>query len=189
MINSSEIKNTGFISDVRAERLFRSAEDDLYYLDNPSAAKMKIMDALNYSPQMVKAIVMLANIYILEGNLDHALNLYVRAEKILPHDDKILAGLANIYELQGNNIKAFDYIIKALMSTTCRNSSFFVSMLELKSTILIKLNKYEEIKKLVRETKYYLPEALKVLQSDSFEAFRRKQELKKKMRQQPMKLV
>lgn len=146
MINSSEIKNTSFILDVRAERLFRSAEDELYYFDNPSAAKTKIMEALNYSPYMVKAIVMLANIYILEGNLNLALNLYKQAEKIIPNAVKILAGLANIYEMQGDNIKAFDYIVKALMLTKCHNSSFFVSMVELKSTILIKLNKYEEIK-------------------------------------------
>ena len=64
-----------FVTDVRAERLFREAEDDFFYFNKIEAAITKIEKALEYTPNMLKAIIMRANIAFLEGNFEHAIAL------------------------------------------------------------------------------------------------------------------
>jgi len=190
MINSSGEQNLKYISDVRAERLFRAAEDDFFYLKDVKEALNKLTKALEYAPCMLKAILMLANICVLEGNLDSALENYKRAEKISPDNMKILAGLANTYEMLNENEKACFYVSKALNADNSKFTPLIKSLVELKTVILMKLNRYEEAKHLIDNARYSLSvQELRELQANTSSRIEHKLKLAEKLKQHKMQLV
>lgn len=156
MINSIGENNKNIISDVRSERLFRAAEDDFFYLKSPDEAKKKLLKTLDYTPFMTKSILMLASIYILEGKLKDALAMYKEVEKFMPDNMKVLAGIANTYEMLNDNRKALKYVDMAIGSKDSRYSPLVKSLVELKAVILLKLNKVEDVRRFVADSRAVL---------------------------------
>lgn len=190
MINSIERNGNIFITDVRAERLFREAEDDFFYFNKIDSAIEKIEKALVFSPGMIKALLMRANIAVIEGNIDLALEFYKRAEGFAPQNVKVLAGLANIYEMNNENTKAFEYIEKALNIGVSQYSPLNKALLDLKFTVLIKQKKYLEAQKIINKSRYVLSEEdFRELQSNNLSVLKQKLLLKKKLEKTNLKVI
>lgn len=179
-----------FVADVRSERLFREAEDDFFYFKNTESAVNKIKQALTYAPCMLKAILMLANIFVLEGNLTQALELYKKAETLSMDNIKVLAGLANIYEMLNENDKACEYCVRALNSIKDISSPLKMALIELESIVLMKMNKYDDAKRLIDDSGYLLSSnELVRLQAGTVQFMKYKQELDERMKKHNIKVV
>lgn len=179
-----------FVTDVRAERLFREAEDDFFYFNKIEAAITKIEKALEYTPNMLKAIIMRANIAFLEGNFEQALDFYQKAESLAPQNTKALSGLANVYEVCNNNTKSLEYINKALCILTSDSAQLKKALIDLKSTVLVKLGKYSEAKRLIDESRYaFSDDDFHDLQINNLSTINHKLELREKLKRIKLKLV
>lgn len=177
------------ISDLRSERLYREAEDELFYFDNIESAEEKIELALSYFPYFIKARVMNANIKILKGEYEKAIDIYLAAEKIAPANVNVLAGLANLYEITDNLLLANKYVNKSL-SCGFINAELRKNLIELKISILIRMKKYKEAKSLIDSAKYELnSEELKELQAKNLSVIKNKLQLHKKLNKLNLKLV
>lgn len=190
MLNTLEGKNNIFFADVRAEKLFREAEDDFFYFNKSQEAIEKIEKALTYTPHMLKALMMRANIALLEGNIELALEFYQKAYSFAPDNAKVLAGLANIYEINNQNDEALDYIEKALNSLNSKYSPLNKALIDLKLTILIKQRRYSVAKKLMNEVRPLLSiDDFNDIQMNNSSIIKQKLELQKKLKQTKLKIV
>lgn len=190
MLNTLEGKNCINIADVRAERLFREAEDDFFYFNNIASAIEKLENALMYLPNMLKALMLRANIAFLEGDFDLALVYYKRAESFVPNNAKVLAGLANIYEITNQNDIAYEYIEKAMSCGCFRYSGLSKALVDLKFAVLIKLKRYSEAKKVLDASRSFLTiEDYSELQKNNLLILKQKLALQKKIEKINLKVV
>lgn len=179
-----------YISDVRAERLFREAEDDFFYFDKIAEATLKINKALEFSPEMLKALIMRANIAFIEGNFEQATQFYKKAETVDPNNIKALAGLANVYEVCNRNDESLKYIEKAMSNLKSENSLIKKGLLELKINLLIKLGQYVEAKKILEKSRYSLNEEdFIALCGNNLATINHKLELRQKLKSVKLELV
>ena len=133
---------------------------------------------------MLKALMMRANIALLEGNIELALEFYQKAYSFAPDNTKVLAGLANIYEINNQNDEALDYIEKALNSLNSKYSPLNKALIDLKLTILIKQRRYSVAKKLMNEVRPLLSiDDFNDIQMNNSSIIKQKLELQKKLKQ------
>lgn len=190
MLNITEGKKYKIIADVRAERLFREAEDDFFYFNKINEAIEKLEKALNFAPRMIKALLMRANISLIEGNLEEAFNFYLKAEIYAPQNVKILSGIANLYEMQNQNEKALEYIEKAFEVGVSKYSPLNKALVDLKLSILIKQKKYLEAQKIINKAKSFLvKEDFAEIQANNLSILKQKLSLQKKLQQTNLKVV
>lgn len=178
------------VFDLRTERLYREAEDDLFYFGAFKPACEKIEEALKYSPMCVKALIMRANIAFLNGDFNKVKECYLKALSVDSSDVRILAGLANIYEILEENDLACAYVDEALMYNENMSILLKKDLIELKASILFKQKKYIQAEKLLKESKYYLNlSALWALQAGNLPAVRQKADRVKKIHSSELRLV
>lgn len=190
MLNTTLEKNRKFIVDIRAEKLFREAEDDFFYFGKINDAIEKLEKALMFSPQMIKALLMRANIDVIEGALESALGFYLLAETYSPDNVKVLAGLANIYEMKGQNDKALEYIEKAFDVGFSKFSPLNKVLIDLKFTVLVKQKKYLEAQRIIEKSKYVLSENdFREIQLSNLSILKQKISLQKRLEKTNLKLV
>lgn len=179
-----------FISDVRAEKLFREAEDDFFYLNDIESAISKIEKALEFAPNVLKIILMRANMALIEGELEKALEFYKRAELIAPKNEKVLAALANIYEICSDYDKSLEYIDRALANLNLKFSPLRTALIDLKSNIYMKQKKYSEASKVIDVAKYsMITPDFRELSASNIAAIKRKLEIQKKIKNVGLYLV
>ena len=189
MINNIGEKKNIFIADIRAEKLFREAEDDFFYFNDIKSATQKIEKALILVPTMLKALMMKANISLLEGDFSLALHYYQEAKNVAPNNAKVLAALANMYEINEENEKALEYIERALILITT-NTPLYKALIDLKITILIKLKKYLLAQKFINQSKSVLSiEDYKDIYVNNNHLIKQKLKLQKKIKENHLKLV
>lgn len=185
-----EKKDKNLVLDLRSERLYREAEDELFYFNNTYNAIEKLKQALDYTPGLIKAINLLAGIFIICGDFQQACNLYKEAEMFEPSNVKILANLANIYEFMGNDKIAKEYVDKALAFRVEIPAALKKSLLELKYTVLLNLKKYDEAEKILIDAKYALTASeLRTLQAESLFITRQHEQIKKKLSKTELRLI
>ncbi len=190
MLNTFEGKTNILVSDVRAERLFREAEDDFFYFNKIDDAVKKLEKALKYAPSMIKGLLMRANIAIIDGDVELALAFYHQAEKFAPQSAKVLAGLANIYEILGENDEAYMYIQKALANLNSNDCQLRKALVDLEFEILIKQKKYALAQKVLDDARYVFDEKdYRLLQANNFAVLKQKIELQKRLKQTKLRLV
>lgn len=190
MLNTIQGKSNIFVTDLRSERLFREAEDDFFYFNKFEEALEKIERALEFSPNMIKALLMRANIALMSGEIELALEFYKRAEVLAPNNIKVLAGIANIYELNNQNDLACEYIEKAMGLGIDKFNPLNKALIDLKFNILLKQKKYTEAKKMLNESKYILiQEDYMALQADNLSVLKQKLLLQKKLKQTRLKVI
>lgn len=182
-------KNLYNIRDIRSEKLFREAEDELYYFDNIQSAKEKIQIALSYNQTFSKALTMAGDIEFLNNNLKAALQYYLKAEKTNPNNVRILANLANLYEILNNTELATKYTNFALAQEII-NPEIKKQLIEIKYSLLIKQKKYKEAQKLFDTAKHTLTsDKLRELQAENLFIIKRKLQIQQKIKQMNLKLV
>ena len=190
MIEAENIQPNRGVLDLRSERLYREAEDEFYFFDNCKAVEKKLKKALDFSPSFVKALVLLANLYLYCGKIEKSLDFYKQAELIDANDVKVLAGLANLYEMLGEYKHAYDYVDKALLVTQFVSPALKKSLIELKSIILFKLKKYDEAKLFIEKSRSVLTQNdINEIKAGNFVELNHKLKLQQKIKNMHLSLI
>ncbi len=140
-IMKSKIFNN--VININSERLFREAEEELYYLNNINSAYKKLKQSVLLTPNHLKSIIMLADIAFLKGHIRKALELYNTACQIKSGDFRIYASIANCYNELDKKENALKYCEFALGCKNIENYSLFNQLLEIKIELLISKKDYE----------------------------------------------
>ena len=144
------------IINLKSEILFREAEDDFLYFNKIKKAQNKLDKAIELTPFHHKSLVLKGDLLFIKGKTDEAFKLYKRAESVFCNNAKILASIANCLEVKKDYNQALTYCNKAFMFLNEDNCQLSASLFELKTSVLLKLKRYEEAKRFVKDAKYKL---------------------------------
>lgn len=150
------LKKATNIINLKSEILFREAEDCFLYFNETEEAIVKLDEAIKLSPFHHKSLILKGDIYFITGRIDEALNLYKQAEMSSKNNSKILASIATCLESKEDYTNALSYCDKAFVFINEYNCELYVSLYELKSSILLKLKRYEQAKKFIAGAKHNL---------------------------------
>ena len=70
------------VINIKSEMLFRSAEDDLFYLNKINSAYKKLKEAVLLTPNRIKILKLLADAAFIKGYTKKALEFYLKADKL-----------------------------------------------------------------------------------------------------------
>lgn len=140
------------VTNLKSEVLFREAEDDFLYFNKFKKAIKKLEEAIVLTPSHHKSYNLLGDVLFMQGKVEKALENYKKADKYI-NNSKIIASIAMCLEAKGEYIEALKHCDKAFLNISEDNCQLYLSLYELKTTILLKLRKYEEAKKLIESSK------------------------------------
>lgn len=187
-IQNSKILYDDNILNIDAEKLFREAEDDFFYFHKDRKAINKLTKALELSPCRIKILKLLGDIWFAKGKMDKSFDYYSQGAALKPENPVILASLASVCEALGKYSTALDFTNLALKYMTIEDIRLLAPLSELKISLLVKLQKYTEAKKVLDMTKKRLPaEEVKSLAKANLLA--KKLELREKIDNLNMKVV
>lgn len=145
--------NINNVINIESEICFREAEDCFLYLNQPKKAVRKLNKAVKLTPSHYKSIILKADIRYMQGKIDEALDLYKSAYYFRPENSKILASIAMCLEAKEQHKEALKYCDRAFSNINGDNCSIYLSLYELKISILLKLKKYEQAKLFISSAK------------------------------------
>lgn len=154
--NVTTIQKTSNIINLKSEILFREAEDCFLYFNETKKAVKKLNEAIKISPLHHKSLTLKGDICFITGKIDEALELYKRAEDSFKNNSRILASIATCLEAKEDYLNALSYCDKAFLLINEHNCQIYLSLYELKTSILLKLKRYEQAKKFINKAKYDL---------------------------------
>lgn len=140
------------ITNLKSEVLFREAEDDFLYFNKLKKAIKKLEEAIMLTPSHHKSYSLLGDALFIQGKVEKALDNYKEADKYV-NDSKIIASIAMCFESKGEYLEALKHCDKAFLYINEDNCQLYLSLYELKTTILLKLRRYEEAKKFIESAK------------------------------------
>lgn len=150
------IKKATNIINLKSEILYREAEDCFLYFNETEEAIAKLDESIELSPFHHKSLTLKGDIYFITGKIDEALNLYRQADMSSKNNSKILASIATCLEAKEDFTNALSYCDKAFVFINEYNCELYLSLYELKASILLKLKKYEQAKKFIAGAKHNL---------------------------------
>lgn len=143
--------NTNIIN-LKSEVLFREAEDDFLYFNKLKNAIKKLEESILLTPSHHKSYSLLGDALFMQGKVEKALENYQKADKYI-NNSKVIASIAMCLEAKGEYKEALKHCDKAFLYINEDNCQLYLSLYELKTTILLKLRKYEEAKKFIESAK------------------------------------
>lgn len=144
------------VINLKSEILFREAEDAFLYFNQPKKAIRLLNESLNLTSLHTKSLVLKGDIRFMQGKIEEALELYLLANQVNNNDSKTLASIANCLELKEDYSNALSYCDKAFLFINEDNCQLYLSLYELKLSILLKLKKYNQAKQFISTAKYRL---------------------------------
>ncbi len=191
MINDCFVgHNANNITDLRAEKLYREAEDDFRHFSKPCEALEKLDRAIKYSPGFAKGLRFKGDILLLSGKFKEALDLYKTAENLSGENPQICTCIANSYLMLEEYTKAMVYVEKGL---NCEKKPFggtYKALFDLKTTILINQQKYEEAEKTLENARYNLyTSELDELRGKKLSLIKQKKEMLNKIKRSYLKII
>lgn len=154
--NITTVQKNSNIINLQSEILFREAEDCFLYFNEIKKAIKKLNEAIKISPFHHKSLTLKGDICFITGKIDEALGLYKRAEFCSKNDSRILACIATCLETKEDYLNALSYCDKAFLFINEYNCQIYLSLYELKTSILLKLKRYEQAKRFINKAKYDL---------------------------------
>lgn len=148
-IQNSKILYDDNILNIETERLFREAEDDFYFFNKSKKVINKLTKALELSPCRIKVLKLLGDVYFANGKMEKCFDCYSQAAALKPENAVILASLASVCEAVGKFSTALDFTNLALKHLTIEDIRLFAPLTELKISLLVKLQMYNEAKKVL----------------------------------------
>lgn len=142
--NGNNYINYANIININTEKLFREAEDDLYYFNKITSAYKKLKKAVELTPNNFKSILLLADVAFIKGYILKALELYKKASNLKTSDFKSAAAVANCYKIIGDINNALKYCDIALNNCEINDYSLLNQLLEIKIELLISQKRYKE---------------------------------------------
>ena len=148
--------NTRDILDIRSERLFREAEDDVFFFYDFDSALEKLNLAIEYTPAFTKALLLKADILVIKGEFDLALNIYHFVLEFGLKNAKVYASIANCYELLQDYEKALIFIEKSFAQEVKPFGELYKFLYDLKVSILVRTRKYYQARLEIDKSRYNL---------------------------------
>lgn len=175
--------------DIRAEVLFREAEDCFYYFYKSKAALKKLDLALQYYPYHFKSLMLKGDILFSEGNYDEALKLYAKATEVRNNNPRLYASVANCLNELHFYHDARLFCDKALNLIQNCDDDFFSSVYELKIKIEMNLRHFDEVRNLLNLHIVKEHENLSVLKHILSKTLENKTELRKRLQKLHLRAI
>ena len=151
--NAVQSVNYYNVINIKSEILFREAEDNFLYFNKLKKAENKLNEALELTPLHSKSNILKGDICFIKGKMQEAFEHYKKAEIFAPNNSKVLASVANCLEAQKDYNNALKYCNKAFLMLNEDNIQLTTPLYELKTSILLKLKRYEEAKHFISQAK------------------------------------
>ena len=179
------------ILNIDTERFFREAEDYFFYFNRQDLAIENLQTSIKLTPNHHKSIKFLGDIYFTIGKIEKAFDFYSQAAALRPDDTSVLSSLATACEALGDYENALAFLNVAFEKYTIKEVKIYAQMCDLKTSLLLKLQKYEEAKKFLNRIKKNLPsEDVKIVEtSNHTETLKKKLSLKERMENLNIKVV
>lgn len=179
------------VLNIDTERFFREAEDYFFYFNRQDLAIENLQTAIELTPNHHKSIKFLGDIYFTIGKIEKAFDFYSQAAALRPDDVSILSSLAAACEALGNYENALSFLNVAFKKYTIKEVKIYAQMCDLKASLLLKLQKYEEAKRFLNRIKKNLPlEDVKIVETSKHtETLKKKLSLKERMENLNIKVV
>lgn len=176
------------VIDIRSEMLFRSAEDDFFYLNKIDSAYKKLKKAVLLTPEHLKSLKLLADAAFIKGYTKKALEFYLKAYR-LSGSDSAAAGAANcLYRLK-HYTEALLYCDKAA-SSKHQNHDLMLQVFEIKIGCLAALKRYKSAYKAFKEAQLMFDKSeLNVFKSLNYEYLSGKINLMQRIQHSNLKIV
>lgn len=142
--NGNNYINYTNIININTEKLFREAEDDLYYFNKTTSAYKKLKKAVELTPSNFKSVLLLADVAFIKGYTLKALEFYKQANRLKSSDFKSAAAIANCYKITGDFENALKYCNVALNNCEINDYSLLNQLLDIKIELLISQKRYKE---------------------------------------------
>ena len=142
--NGNNYINYTNIININTEKLFREAEDDLYYFNKITSAYKKLNKAVELTPNNFKSVLLLADVAFIKGYTLKALEFYKQANELKSSDFKSAAAIANCYKITGDFENALKYCNIALNNCEINDYSLLNQLLDIKIELLISQKRYKE---------------------------------------------
>lgn len=173
-----------------AERLFRQAEDEFFYFSDSKKSLTLLNKILKTNPQMVKAIILKADIKLMQNKFKEAQELYEKAVVLNHKNPRALSSLAACLDMTGNYSLALKYCHLAFREMTIFYMDLYPSLYELKVNLLIKLRKYEKAQNLLDNAVYDLTsEEIGFLKACSQKFLKKKSKLSQRLKISNLKII
>lgn len=158
MQNNHKVINRNYtnIINLKSEILFREAEDCFLYFNETKKAIKKLDEAINLSPFHHRSLTLKGDICFITGKIDEALELYKKADSSSKNNSRILASIATCLDAKEDYVNALSLCDKAFLFMHEDNCQHYLSLYELKTSILLKLRKYEQARMFITKAKHNL---------------------------------
>lgn len=147
------------VININSERYYRQACDYFYFLENSKFALCCIEKVLKATPKHAKALFLKGEIFLLENDIEKAIECFKNVEKYAKNDEGRARNLANTavcYEMLEDYKNALLYCNKALKYISKEDYDFLPSLYQLQISALIKLKQHCKAKRALREFNSYL---------------------------------
>ncbi|GBF23032.1 hypothetical protein tpqmel_0436 [Candidatus Gastranaerophilus sp. (ex Termes propinquus)] len=155
-----KIKN---VADFESEKNYRTACDCFYYSEDTALALSQVEKILKLAPEHDRAWFLRGEIFLLENNIEEAIQSFEKFEEHVRKDGKKntnrarnFANIAVCFEMLDDHQNALLYCDKALELISDEDWDFLPSLYRLQISALIKLKKYSKAKKALRELNSFL---------------------------------
>jgi len=176
------------VINIKSEMLFRSAEDDLFYLNKINSAYKKLKEAVLLTPNRIKILKLLADAAFIKGYTKKALEFYLKADK-LNGSGFAAAGAANCFYRLKDYSKALLYCNIAVLSAD-RNQALILQVFEIKISCLTALKRYKSAYKTLKEAQMMFDRSeLTVIKNLNYEYLSGKIKLMRRIQQSDLKIV
>jgi tetratricopeptide (TPR) repeat protein len=137
---------------IEAERLVKTANDNFVFFRDCESALEQAEAVLKIDPENAGAYVLKGNIFFCANETDTALEYYEKALSVDPYCAEAHSLKANILDNRGILTEALESCNRAFESIKKRDYELLTQLYDQKMAILIKMRKYEEAKKTLRES-------------------------------------
>lgn len=178
------------VLNIDTERFYREAEDDFFYFYQTDNAIEKLKNGLSFSPNHIKSLKLLGDIFYTEGKMELAFEYYSIAAALKPCDSAILSSLASVCDVLGDLKNALSFINLAYKYLTIEDFRLYAPIYDLKISLLIKLQRYDEAKALLDYAKKQIPlEDSDKMAVTTHSILKKKLKVKEKIKNLNIKLV
>lgn len=173
-----------------AQRLYLSAEDNFMHFHKYELALAQVNRALEISPKHVNALILKGDLLLFKGKIKKALECYTQASFYNQSNPKALGCIAVCLDMLGEYEKSLEICNLAFSFMHEYFSLIYPSLYELKSSLLIKLNRFNCAKQVLNNAKINLsPDSISILMTDNQKITDHKLKLKARIKISPLKIV
>jgi len=179
---------TNKVFNLRAEKLVREANDTFIYYKDYEIALAQLNEALRLDPENIKALILKGDILFCINKDAEALEYFDLAINADPYCAEAYGSKAGTLDVLGKQIEALANCEMAFENITLKNRHILPSLFDQKIAILIRMKKFEEARKVLRnctkklseeDTRYLTSCYRKIIETSCNESKRKREQAAK----------